>query len=34
MEKFLKIASDIQLEAGVIKQIPDLKALADGSFIQ
>ena len=34
MEKFLKIASDIQLEAGVIKQIPDLKALADGSFVQ
>jgi NitT/TauT family transport system substrate-binding protein len=34
MEKFLKVAADIQLEAGVIKQIPDLKALADGSFVQ
>jgi NitT/TauT family transport system substrate-binding protein len=31
---FTKEAADLLLEAGVIKQIPDLNALADTRFIQ
>lgn len=34
MAEFLKEAAEIQLGAGVIKQIPDLKELADGQFLK
>lgn len=34
MAEFLKEAAQIQLDAGVIKQIPDLKELADGQFVK
>lgn len=34
LQTFMKEAADIQLEAGVIKAIPDLKALVDDSFIK
>ena len=34
MPGFLKEAADIMLEAGLIKKIPDLSPLADGSFVK
>lgn len=34
MQPFMKEAADILLEVGVIKRMPDLKALADGSFVK
>jgi len=34
LQAFMKEAADIQLESGVIKKIPDLKALVDDSFIK
>ncbi|MBS4048868.1 MAG: ABC transporter substrate-binding protein [Ferrovibrio sp.] len=34
LQAFMKEAADIQLEAGVIRAIPDLKALVDDSFIK
>ncbi|WP_221932686.1 ABC transporter substrate-binding protein [Ferrovibrio terrae] len=34
LQTFMKEAADIQLEAGVIRAIPDLKALVDDTFIK
>lgn len=34
LQAFMKEAADIQLEAGVIKKIPDLKPMVDDSFIK
>lgn len=34
LQAFMKEAADIQLESGVIKAIPDLKALVDDTFIK
>ncbi|MEK9969514.1 MAG: ABC transporter substrate-binding protein [Ferrovibrio sp.] len=34
LQKFMKEAADIQLESGVIKAIPDLKAMVDDSFVK
>lgn len=34
LQAFMKEAADIQLQSGVIKKIPDLKPMVDGSFIK
>lgn len=34
LQKFMKEAADIQLEAGVIKSVPNLDAMVDASFVK